>query len=422
MLDSHWTHDAETLDRTDPLSWLPDEYLHPPELWYFDGNSLGLQSRRARQRVEAALDQWAQLGVLGWNEAPQPWFTWVEEIAGTVSSLLGAHRGEVTLGASTTAMLHQMLATFWPGHERPKILIDGMAFPTDRYAAASFLRGHGRRPDSDMVVVPSRTDNRLLAIDELLAAVDEQVGLVVLPSVVFSTGQMLPMADITAALRTRGVRVIWDLCHTAGLVPHRLHDDIDLAVFCTYKYLNGGPGAPAGAFVHQSLWPLSPGLAGWWGSANEQQFHMTFDFHGASDAHALQMGTPSILSLAALAGSVDLLAEAGIEALWDRSQSLTAFLDTLVRERLTRYGVDVVTPQRERGGHIALSHPEGRALSLALRAAGVVPDFRFPDIIRLAPAPSTSRFRDCLAVVDILEHILQDEGWRAFEEAQPTVL
>ena len=422
MQDRNWIHEAENLDRTDPLRWLPDEYFHPPGVWYFDGNSLGLESRHARRRVEEALDQWAQLGVLGWNETSPPWFTWVENIADTLSPLLGVQSGEVTLGASTTVMLHQMLATFWPSHERPKILIDGLAFPTDRYAVASFLQSHGHHPDTDMVVVPPRPGTRLLAMDDLMAAADDQVGLAVLPSVVFTTGQMLPMAEITAVFRARGIRVVWDLCHSAGLIPHRLHDDIDLAVFCTYKYLNGGPGSPAGAFVHERLWPVSPGLAGWWGSANQRQFHMPFGFEGAADAHALQMGTPSILSLAALAGSVELLAKAGIDALWSRSQSLTAFLDTLVRERLIRYGVTVVTPPQHRGGHIALSHPEGRALSLALRAAGVVPDFRFPDTIRLAPAPSTSRFSDCLAIVDILENILRDEGWRAFQDVQQAVL
>lgn len=421
MQDRDWIHDAETMDRTDPLHWLPEEFFHPPGL-YFDGNSLGLESRRARRRVEEALDQWAQLGVLGWNETSPPWFTWVEEIAHRLSPLLGAQSGEITLGSSTTVMLHQMLATFWPGSDRPKILIDGLAFPTDRYAVASFLNSRGHHSDTDMVVVPPHSSTRLITTEDVLAAADERVGLAVLPSVVFTTGQMLPIAEITAALKERGVLVIWDLCHSAGLIPHRLHDDADLAIFCTYKYLNGGPGSPAGAFVHHGRHPVAPGLAGWWGSANERQFHMTFGFAGASDAHALQMGTPSILSLAALAGSVDLLAEAGVEAIWARSQSLTAFLDTLVRERLTRYGVQVATPPQDRGGHIALVHPEGRAVSLALRAAGVVPDFRFPDIIRLAPAPSTSRFRDCVGVVDILEKILRNEGWRAFKEVEPTVL
>ena len=333
---------------------------HPADTLYFDGNSLGLQSDTARAAVLGTLQNWAELGVMGWTETSPPWFTWVERVSAQIAGLLGAVDGEITLGSSTTVMLHQLLATLHPSSgSRWKVLMDSSAFPTDRYAVASFLQGRGHNPRSSLVLVEPRSD-RLLHAEDIVRLAGTDVALAVLPSVVFTTGQTLPMEELTRDLRERGVQVIWDLSHSAGLLPHQLHwDRIDAAVFCTYKYLNGGPGAPGGAFIHQSLWPVQPGLQGWWGSANERQFDMTAEFLGAGNAHALQLGTPSILALSALAGSVSLLSEVGIEALHRRALDLVSFLDALVRERLTPLGISVLTPSGERGGGISLKPGEG---------------------------------------------------------------
>lgn len=414
-MNAFWEKQAEDLERRDPLNWLPDQYHHPKDLLYLDGNSLGLMSFRAKDRVLAALDDWANLAVMGWTDANPPWFTWVEEVADTVGSLLGAVPGEITLGASTTVMLHQLLATFYQAQgPRRKILVDGLAFPTDRYAAASFLEGRwGPSPDN-LVVVNPRAD-RLIYADDIVKAADSSVALAVLPSVVFSTGQALPMVDIQEQLRARDILTIWDLSHSAGLLPHQLHHhDVDAAVFCTYKYLGGGPGSPGALFVHQRHWPITPGLAGWWGSSNERQFAMPERFESAVDAHALQLGTPSILALASLAGSTQLLAEAGIEMLYRRSQALVGFLARVIDDQVSGLGATMITPARQGGGHITISHPYGQAVSAALRARGVISDFRAPDMIRLAPVPQTTRFRDCLAAVDVLREILETKAWQPF--------
>ncbi len=418
-----WVDEAAQRDALDPLGWLPDRYSHPADTLYFDGNSLGLQSDTARAAVLGTLQNWAELGVMGWTETSPPWFTWVERVSAQIAGLLGAVDGEITLGSSTTVMLHQLLATLHPSSgSRWKVLMDSSAFPTDRYAVASFLQGRGHNPRSSLVLVEPRSD-RLLHAEDIVRLAGTDVALAVLPSVVFTTGQTLPMEELTRDLRERGVQVIWDLSHSAGLLPHQLHwDRIDAAVFCTYKYLNGGPGAPGGAFIHQSLWPVQPGLQGWWGSANERQFDMTAEFLGAGNAHALQLGTPNILALSALAGSVSLLSEVGIEALHRRALDLVSFLDALVRERLTPLGISVLTPSGERGGHLALAHPEAQALSLVLRDRRVIPDFRFPDIIRLAPVPTTTRYRDCARVVSVLHDILTTEAWKPYQHVRPDVL
>lgn len=405
---------AVDYDSTDPLGSLPDRYHHPQDLLYFDGNSLGLMSDRARSYVEEALDAWGSHGVMGWNQGSRPWFTWAEDISNQLGTLMGAEEGEITLGASTTVMLHQLLATFYrPQDLGQKILIDELAFPTDRYAVDSFLASRGLLAKTHRLTIATDV-SRHLSIDAILAQADQGVRLAVLPSVVFTTGQQLPMAEITTKLRSKGILVIWDLSHSAGLIPHQLHRDaIDAAVFCTYKYLNGGPGAPGGAFVHRSHLPISPGMGGWWGSANDQQFHMPEEFFGASTAHALQLGTPSILSLAALAGSVSLLAEVGITALYDRSTRLVEFLHELFCERLEPLGISCVTPLSapNRGGHLALVHPYAREISLALRQNGVIPDFRYPDIIRLAPVPTTTRFSDCVDAVERLRTIVETKAF-----------
>lgn len=415
-----WTTKARELDAADPLRWLPDHFYQPPGQVYLDGNSLGLMSREARAAVEAALDTWGRLGVSAWTAADPAWFTWTEEISDRIGTFLGANPGEITLGTSTTVMLHQLLATLYrPYGPRRKILLDCQAFPTDRYAAASFVQQRGL---SDALVVVSERSNRLIHSDDILAAADETVALAVLPSVVFTTGQALPMREITDALRAKDIMVIWDLSHSAGLFPHTLHHDIDAAVFCTYKYLNGGPGSPGGAFVHSRHWPLTPGLLGWWGSDNDRQFHMGEVFEGAQTSHALQLGTPSILSLAALAGSADLTAQAGIDAIYERSRQLLRFFEEAVTETAVPLGVRIVTPaEPQRGGHLSLSHPQGAAVAGALRAHGIIPDFRHPDMIRLSPAPQTTRFIDIARAVQELESILQEELWRQFVGVQSPV-
>ncbi|NMP22072.1 kynureninase [Sulfobacillus harzensis] len=407
-----WLEQAKTKEAADPWAALPDRFVIPPHTLYFDGNSLGLMSQKSRERVEAVLDEWSTLAVLGWDRGRDPWFTRSERVADAVGTRIGARPGEVVLGASTTIMLHQLLATFYTGGH---ILIDSLAFPTDRYVAESFLSQRGRGLES-LVVVPSGPGD-LLNPEDIVRCATDDVCVAILPSVVFTSGQRLPMEELTRELRHRGVMVIWDLSHSAGLFTHQLHDEnIDAAVFCTYKYLHGGPGSPGAAFVHQRHWPLNPGLKGWWGSANDQQFLMPDDFRGAADTSALQLGTPSMLALAGLQGALEAVADVPVEALWSRSHTLLRFLEQMAEEALVPLGVRCMTPKTMRGGHLAISHAEARSLSVKLRARGAISDFRYPHIIRLAPVPTTTRWHDLVALVETLEELLRAEDWMAIDD------
>jgi kynureninase len=328
--------------------------------------------------------------------------------AGLLAPILGAPPEDVMVGQSTTVNLHQLLATYYqPAGPRPRILIDEWCFPTDRYAVESHLRLRGRDPQSDLVVVPHRGD--LLHDNDLLSPMADGVGLAVLPSVVYRSGQLLDLPSLTRAARERGVLVLWDCSHSAGVVDHRFREDeIDLAFGCTYKYLNGGPGAVGWLYVHSRLRDAAPGLAGWFGCDPARQFEMTPEFYPAADAGRFLIGTPHILSLAPLVGSLELIARVGVPALHAKSAALTSFLRREIGSRLNRHGVRVITPidPGRAGGHVTLAHPAAGRLSRALRARGVIPDFRPPDLLRLAPAPLYTSFVECERAIDIVEEIL----------------
>lgn len=405
---------AADLDAALPPPVPPDRWRIPPGTLYLDGNSLGPCSVPAEAAVRAALDGWAAAGVLGWSDGEAPWFDLAERVAARLAPLVGAHSHEVVVGGTTTQQLHQLLGTFYrPTPTRFRLVIEHGAFPTDRHAVDSQVAQHGLDPAQAVAELP--LDGRgWLAPDAVAAALGPDVAMAVLPGVVYTTGQRLPVAELTAAARRAGVRVVWDLSHSAGLVPHRLHDEAELAVFCTYKYLNGGPGAPAAAFVHEALLPVTPAYRGWWGSDKSRQFSMEGRWTGAAGAGALQLGTPSVLALAALAGSLELFDGICLEDLLERARQLTDFLAAAADGLLAPWGVRVATPREPaaRAGHIALAHPEAAALSLALRDRRVIVDYRPPNLLRLAPAPLYIRAADVLQAIEHLADIL-DRGEHA---------
>jgi kynureninase len=246
----------------------------------------------------------------------------------------------------------------------------------------------------------------------------------VLPSVLYRSGQLLDMPHVTRRARERSVLIAWDCSHSAGVVPHQfLTDDIDLAFGCTYKYLNGGPGAVGYLYVHPRWRDHGPGLAGWFGCDPARQFAMEPTFHPAADAGRFLLGTPHVLSLAPLIGSLELIVRAGVTALRRKSLMLTAYLRQEVEERLTAYGVQLVTPRADncRGGHVTLAHPESGRLSRALRARGVIPDYRPPDLLRLAPAPLYTSFAECRGAIDILEDILASRSYESLAQSEQPV-
>jgi kynureninase len=403
---------AAELDARDPLAEFAAEFDKPPGQIYLDGNSLGLLCKPAETALREAVESWRSRVILGWTDGPEPWFDMSRKAGGLLAPILGAEPEDVMVGQSTTVNLHQLLATYYdPLGPRPRILIDEWCFPSDRYAVESHLRLRGRDPQRDLVVVPSRDE--ILDEVELIAMMADGVGLAVLPSVTYRVGQLLDMRALTTEARKHGTTILWDCSHSAGVIEHRFwKDEIDLAFGCGYKYLNGGPGAVGWLYVHPWFRERLPGLAGWFGSEPARQFEMSATFHPAADAGRFLIGTPHVLSLAPLLGSLELINRAGVAAIRAKSLMLTQLLQVEIDTRLERFGARTVTPLEDarRGGHMTLAHPQAGKLSRALRARGVIPDFRPPDLLRLCPAPLCTSFAECARAIDILEEVLRSDA------------
>lgn len=409
---------AAELDRADALARWREEFSLPPGAIYLDGNSLGLLPRRAEACARRVLDEWRTLGIAGWTEAQPAWVELAERIAAQLAPLVGAAADEVCVTGSTTGNLHQLLATlFTPTPGRNTILGDELNFPSDAHAIASHLRLRGLDPAQYFREVRSR-DGRTLDEADIIAAFTPDVQLAVLPAVLYTSGQLLDVARLTREAHARGIVIGWDCSHSIGAVPHTLAAaGADFAFWCSYKYLNAGPGAVGGLYLHRRHHGRAPGLAGWWGVRMDRRFAMSHAHEAAADASALHVGTPHLLSLAPLQGSLELFAAAGgIAPLRAKSLALTAWLRECVDTLLVGTGVTIVTPREDhrRGGHLALAHPDAWRLCQALKAAGVVPDFRPPDLIRLAPAAFYTTFADCVEAVQRLREIFATRAHERF--------
>jgi kynureninase len=389
-----------------------DAFLLPKGV-YLDGNSLGPLSHGAQAAIERRMRQWQVHGVAGWDD----WFGLAERLSGALGRLVGAYPDEVVTTGSITVNLHALLATFHrPEGRRRALLATELDFPTDLYA----LQSWAALRDVELRLVPSR-DGHTLHDDDLDAALTDEVAFALLPTVLYRSGQLLDVARWSRTARERGVTIGWDAAHSIGALPHRFHDDgADVAVWCSYKYLNGGPGAPGGLFVHRRHHDALPALRGWWGHDKATQFAMEPDFHKGAGAGAFQLGTPPILALAGLEGALALFEDVGIQAIRARSLELTRYLIDRVEAALPEFAI--VTPRDEarRGGHVALAHPEALRLSLALRRRGVIPDYRRPDLIRLTPVALYNTEADVDRAVAVLRELL-DGGAYLDESATTTV-
>jgi kynureninase len=418
--------EAEARDAADPLAAFRQRFSCRPGVVYLDGNSLGLASRDAEVALLAAIDDWKRYGIDGWLDGERPWFTIGEDLGAIQARLMGARPGEVVVTGSTTVNLHALVASFYrPAGARTKLVADTLNFPSDLYALASQVRLRGLDPADHLVLVPSR-DGRTLDEDDLIAALDERAALLVVPSVLYRSGQLLDLERLARAAQSRGVPIGVDCSHSAGALPHRLHDwGIDWAVWCSYKYLNGGPGAVAALFVHERHHGMAPALAGWWGSDKARQFDMAIVQTPAGTAGAWQIGTPSIFGAATLYGSLALTEEAGVERIRAKSLALTGWLMALVDAWLTEppYGFTIGSPREpeRRGGHIALEHPEAVQICKALKARGFVPDFRPPNVIRMAPIALYTTFLDIWRTVQALRDIVETGEHRRYPADRATV-
>lgn len=417
---------ARRLDRQDPLGHLRELFCVPPGTIYMDGNSLGLLSLPAQAAAIEALAQWREQAIGGWLEADPPWFTLGEELGRQMAPLVGAAPDSVVVTGATTVNLHNLLATFYrPCARRYRILADELNFPSDLYALRSHLALRGRDPAGDLRLVSSR-DGRILEEEDIIRAMDDSVAVAVLPSVLYRSGQLLDIRRLTAAAHEQGVLMGFDISHSAGAVPHELDaDGVDFAFWCTYKYLNGGPGSTGALYVNRRHHHLGGGLAGWWGYRKDRQFAMSLDWEAAPSAGAWQISTIPVLATAALRGALAVTTQAGIETIRAKSLDLTGYLVDMADAWLSgdEMGFAVGTPRDpgRRGGHVALEHVEAVRIVKALRARGVVPDFRPPNVIRLAPVALSNTFEDVWRVV---EHLRQIAGGREYEAyaAEPDVV
>ncbi|WP_394348437.1 kynureninase [Natronococcus sp.] len=418
--DGDDTADPRERDANDPLSEFRERFDVPGEL-YLDGNSLGPVSDAAERSLERALEEWRELGIEAWTEAERPWFRYGESLGDELASLVGADSEEVVVANSTTVNIHTLVGTFLDarGDRPPGILVNELDFPTDHYAIRSQLRQRGHDPDDHLHVVESH-DGRTIAEDDIVVPLeDHEVGIVFMPSVLYRSGQLLDIERITDAAHERGALAGFDLAHSVGVVPHELSvHGVDFAVWCSYKYLNAGPGAIAGLYVDERHFGETPALAGWWGHEKETQFELRERFTPADSAGAWQIGTVPVLAAAPLDGSLEIVREAGIDRIREKSLALTSFLIRLVDETLAAYGCAVGTPRapEDRGGHVAIEHPEAARISEALRERGVVVDFRPPNVIRVCPAPLYTRFVDVREFVAQLGEALETG---AYEDVDP---
>ena len=410
---------ARALDASDPLAAFAEEFHHPYDgtgrrLLYLCGHSLGLQPKSAARYVEQELKDWQRLGVLGHHAAARPWIPYHEQAAAPLAGLVGAQESEVVAMNSLTVNLHLMMVSFFrPGATRNRVLIEKSAFPSDRYAVVSQLAFHGLNPAEHLIEIEPRPGERALRTEDMVDRIERagaSLALVLLPSVQYLTGQSFDLPPVIEAARRAGAVVGLDLAHGIGNTASNLHDwNVDFAVWCSYKYLNAGPGAIGGCFVHErhARSAALPRFAGWWGHDPAARFQMGPDFDPIPGAQGWQISNPPVLSAAPLLASLDIFRRAGMARVREKSIALTAFLQQLVEIRLAGL-VDIITPgaASERGCQLSLRIARSPAAAKRcydyLSEAGVVSDWREPDVVRLAPIPLYNSFGDVFAAVEAL--------------------
>ncbi len=419
---------ALELDAVEDPASRRDEFLIPPAVGgefpltaYLAGNSLGLQPQATRAELMADLDAWEQYGVHGHGDADRPWFSYHEDLRESAARLVGAEPHEVVAMNSLTVNLHLLLASFYrPTAIRHRIVIEDYAFSSDSYAVRSHVGLRGYDPDTAVLRLQPRPGEDTLRTEDIIATLNDHahsIATVMLSGVNYLTGEVMDMPAITAAGHAIGATVGWDLAHAAGNIPLLLHDwDVDFAAWCTYKYVNSGPGAVAGAFVHDRhvTGPALPRLEGWWSTDPATRFEMRPETSPQPSADAWSLSNPPILAMGPVRTSLQIFDEVGMAAIRDRSLRLTAYLRGLLDSLAERTPLTIVTPsQDERHGAQLSVRLDLDVAELCDRLSenwGVVADDRKPDIVRFAPAPLYCTFHDCWRAVDALSLELTGEG------------
>jgi kynureninase len=416
---------AQEMDNQDSLKSYRERFLFPTftknPVRYFTGNSLGLQPKSLRNKLNTELDDWAKWGVEGHFHGTNPWFKYHEFLTEPAARIVGAKPIEVVITHSLTTNLHLLMVSFYqPKGTRTKILCEAKAFPSDLYALESQVRFHGLDPNTDLVAMSPRSGEHTLRNEDILAKIAElgdSLSLVMFGGVNYYTGQVLDMEAITQAGHAVGAMVGFDLAHAAGNIPMKLHDwDVDFAAWCTYKYLNSSPGGVSGMFVHErhAKRPELPRFAGWWGYDKSTRFMMEPGFKPMAGAEGWQLSNAPVLGMAAHWASLEIFDEVGMERLRAKSEVLTSYLEFLLDELSAEFGArcsfEIITPRdlKQRGAQLSiLVHGKGKELFDYISDKGVVADWREPNVIRVAPAPLYNSFEDVYYLAAYIREYLE---------------
>ena len=410
---------AQQLDSQDQLNKYQEEFIFPKvngkKVIYFTGNSLGLQPKRTKKYVDEVMNDWANLAVEGHFYAKKPWWDYHERFADPLSNIVGALPSEVTVMNTLTVNLHLLMVSFYrPTKTRYKIICEEKAFPSDQYMFQSQVHFHGLKTEDAIVEIKRREGEHNIRLEDVLSKIDEvgdELALVLIGGVNYYTGQVFDMKTITAAGHKAGAYVGWDLAHAAGNVKLELHDwNVDFAAWCSYKYMNSGPGNASGCFVHEKHHHNSelPRFAGWWGHNKERRFKMEPVFDPVHGADGWQISNLPVLSLAPYLAAVEMFDEIGMDALIQKRDLITSYLEFILHEidNEVESSFEIITPSNpaERASQLSvLLHGEGRSLFDYLMKNGVITDWREPNVIRLAPVPLYSSYTDMYVFGQILK-------------------
>ena len=411
---------AQQQDHQDPLKHFRNKFLIPTnnegeELIYLCGNSLGLQPKKTSEYLEQELNDWARLGVEGHTDAKYPWFPYHEFLTKSMANIIGAKPNEVVIMNSLTANLHFLMVSFYqPTKTKFKIVIESDAFPSDKYAMESQLKFHGFDPKEGLILWKPSKGEDLCRFEDLEKLVEEQgdeIALLMIGNTNYYSGQAFPLKKITELGHKHDCIVGFDLAHGAGNIQPNIHNSgADFAVWCTYKYLNSGPGSLGGCFIHErhANNPDIKRFTGWWGHNKQTRFNMRQDFDLLPGAEGWQLSNPSILSMAAIRASLDVFEEAGMENLRQKSVKLTGYMEFLIKE-INEDRINIITPtdQNERGCQLSIQVKNAdKNLHTQLTESGVISDWREPDVIRVAPVPLYNTFEDVFKFIERFKEVL----------------
>ncbi len=418
---------AEQLDQEDILKRFRTNFYIPENTIYMDGNSLGLFSKKAEESAIRVLKEWKDYAIGGWMSGEKPWFHQPEKIGRKCAAIVGAKKEEVIMTGSTTVNIHSLISTFYqPKGNRTKIIADDLNFPSDIYALKGQIQMKGLDPEKELILIKSH-DSRCLDEKAIAAAMTDEIALIFLPSVLFRSGQLLDMAFLVQEAHKKGICIGFDCCHSAGVVPHRFSQwELDFAVWCSYKYMNGGPGSPAFLYINKKHFNKTPLLAGWYGCDKTRQFDMSIEFDHSRSAGGWQISTQGMLSAAPVESALDIILEAGMDNIREKSKKITSYLAYLVDQYLVKspYHFKIGTPldPEKRGGHIALEHEtEAVRIGKALLNHHIIPDFRPPNIIRIAPVPLYNTYLEVFEVVQRLKKIMDTKEYEKYSKERGTV-